>query len=251
MHVKPTATPIHRRVDLLALAYLLRNLRGLPMVAVMYFLRTHVAYPDTRRLKGDAFAKLIRYVYGDEPLVGPCHPTKKQTRATRRIGPIAYWDTSELSTMRKFFHALVYFNEPLTYWNTSKVQNICSMFQSASSFNQPLEQWDVSNVRDMCSTFEDADAFNQPLERWNVANVRDMRRMFFCSLYFLFGHHHHYSFNQPLDKWTVHILVNMNKMFYGCVTNTWVDAVNGEIKKSLEYKQVRPIRYVWAVNQKL
>ena len=67
---------------------------------------------------------------------------------------------------------------PIASWNTSEITSIHRLFLSKAGFNEDISRWDVSNVTDMQSTFRGATSFNGDLSRWDVSNVTDMRYMF-------------------------------------------------------------------------
>ena len=121
-----------------------------------------------------------------------------------KYGPIADWDTSQVTDMSRLFADATTFNEPLTRWDTSNVRSMSGMFGYASAFNQQLDHFDTSRVTQMSSMFYDASAFNQPLNnRWNTSNVVSMLEMFT----------HATAFNQPLAQWDTSRVENMAHMF--------------------------------------
>ncbi len=125
--------------------------------------------------------------------------------ATFLYGPIAYWDTSRVTSMTELFDGWDEFNGEIENWDISNVTDISWMFRDAYSFNQPLNKWNVSNVIDMGHAFHGARRFNQPLNDWDVSNVTRMDGTFYCAT----------NFNQPLDRWDVSSCITMKEMFYG------------------------------------
>ena len=67
---------------------------------------------------------------------------------------------------------------PIASWNTSEVTNMDCLFHKKAGFNEDISRWDISNVTSLYSTFFDATSFNGDLSRWDVSNVTDMRYMF-------------------------------------------------------------------------
>ena len=125
------------------------------------------------------------------------------------LGPITYWDVSQVTNMHKLFKGFTNFNEPL-YWDVGKVTNMSHMFYDCEKFDSELKgtdkvsEWNVETVENMTSMFNGCKIFNQPL-KWNVEKVKDMSFMFRnCN-----------NFNKPL-YWDVGKVTNMSDMFYGC-----------------------------------
>ena len=83
--------------------------------------------------------------------------------AKARYGPIASWDTSEITSMRLLFHRKEDFNEDISRWNVSNVLNMNSMLCRATSFNGDLSAWDVRQVQCMNWMFYSATSFDHQL----------------------------------------------------------------------------------------
>ena len=67
---------------------------------------------------------------------------------------------------------------PIASWNTSEITNMTKLFYRKADFNEDISRWDVSNVVDMSSTFNGATSFNADLSSWNVSNVKAMQCLF-------------------------------------------------------------------------
>ena len=115
---------------------------------------------------------------------------------------ISNWDVSNVTDM-SFMFGFSSFNSPIGKWNVSNVRNMQELFCGATQFNQPLEEWNVSNVENMSWMFSSANKFNQPLGNWDVSKVEDMQSMFSKAS----------DFNQPLGNWNVSNVNNMERMF--------------------------------------
>ena len=103
---------------------------------------------------------------------------ENQAAAKAQYGPIASWDTSEITDMSHLFFANAGFNEDLSRWDVSNVTSLEHTFDGATSFNGDLSRWDVSNVVHLHATFRLATSFNGDLSCWDVRQVTDMRSMF-------------------------------------------------------------------------
>ena len=68
---------------------------------------------------------------------------------------------------------------PIASWNTSEITNMEFLFRDKAGFNEDISRWDVSNVTSLFYAFEGATSFNGDLSRWDVSNVTDMRFMFY------------------------------------------------------------------------
>jgi surface protein len=108
-------------------------------------------------------------------------------------GPIASWDTSNVTTMQQMIGNVSEFNQPIGAWNTAKVTNMNNMFRNALAFNQPIGAWNTGAVTDMSYTFFNAAAFNQPIGSWNTGAVTTMDNMFNGVT----------AFNQNISAWNV------------------------------------------------
>jgi surface protein len=129
--------------------------------------------------------------------------------ATTKYGPIASWDTSEVTNMESLFDDDYYdstnFNEDLTYWDTSKVTTMRFMFYSCDVFNGDVSKWNVASVTDMQQMFAEASSFNADVSSWNVGSVTIMTSMFSYA----------YAFNGNVSLWDVASVTNMFGMFAG------------------------------------
>ena len=92
---------------------------------------------------------------------------------------------------------------PIASWNTSEITNMDSLFFRKAGFNEDISRWDVSNVTTLEGTFEDATSFNGDLSRWDVRQVTEMMYMFFGAT----------SFNRQLGGFWSESTANKNLMF--------------------------------------
>jgi surface protein len=83
--------------------------------------------------------------------------------AKARYGPIASWDTSDITDMGALFYDKRDFNEDISRWNVSNVVNMVNTFYSATSFNCDLSCWDVGQVQNMDGMFYGATSFDRQL----------------------------------------------------------------------------------------
>ena len=88
---------------------------------------------------------------------------ENQAAAKAQYGPIASWDTSEITDMSYLFCEEAGFNGDLSRWDVSNVTSLACTFYGATSFNGDLSRWDVSNVTSLSRTFYGATSFNQQL----------------------------------------------------------------------------------------
>jgi len=134
--------------------------------------------------------------------------------AKENYGPIAYWDTSRVTSMNSLFQAKEghdrqrLFNEDLSRWDVSNVWDMDDMFDGATAFTGDLSRWDVSRVTSMKRMFHGATAFTGDLREWNVSCVLDMSRMFDGAT----------SFDGDLSGWNVSSVVNMYGTFAGATS---------------------------------
>ena len=126
--------------------------------------------------------------------------------AKAQYGPIASWDTSEITNMQYLFYLEAGFNEDISRWDVSNVTSLHFTFSAARSFNGDLSRWDVSNVTSLHSTFHGMDLFNSDLSRWDVRQVTDMDFTFSGAT----------SFNQQLGGHWSQSTASMNGMFLQC-----------------------------------
>ena len=94
--------------------------------------------------------------------------------AKQQYGPIASWDTSEITNMRRLFHRRAAFNGDISRWDVSSVRNMAAVLNGATSFNRDIPGWDVSNVTQMICMLCGATSFNGDLLQWDVSNVTTM-----------------------------------------------------------------------------
>ena len=94
---------------------------------------------------------------------GPIAWCRDPATAKAQYGPIASWDTSEITNMKLLFFHKPNFNDDISRWDVSSVWDTHQMFDRARSFNGDLSQWDVSNVKSMEWMFEDATSFTHQL----------------------------------------------------------------------------------------
>ena len=83
--------------------------------------------------------------------------------AKQQYGPIASWDTSEITHMWRLFYNRAEFNGDISRWDVSSVTFMGAMLHGATSFNCDLSQWDVSNVTNMKWMLEGATSFTHQL----------------------------------------------------------------------------------------
>ena len=83
--------------------------------------------------------------------------------AKQQYGPIASWDTSEITNMTELFLNKRDFNDDISRWDVSSVKLMSCMFTGASSFNGDLSQWNVSKVTHMTSMLLGATSFTHQL----------------------------------------------------------------------------------------
>ena len=88
---------------------------------------------------------------------------KDRDAAKDQYGPIASWNTSEITNMYRLFYNKAGFNEDISRWDVSNVTLLFHTFANAPSFNGDLSRWDVSNVTGMSCTFANATSFDQQL----------------------------------------------------------------------------------------
>ena len=72
--------------------------------------------------------------------------------AKAQYGPIASWDTSEITDMWMLFYGKATFNDDISRsWDVSSVTNMGRMFQGASSFTHQLGgAWSTSTADNEC-----------------------------------------------------------------------------------------------------
>lgn len=153
---------------------------------------------------------------------------KNKTHEKEVWTTIRYWDTSNITNMKKTFNGTQFsiYNEgnlnlswntsnvtDMSYmfmgsdfnakgfgtypnklnFNTKNVQTMRGIFQNNHKFDMDIGNWDTKNVKDMSNMFSDVTKFNQDISDWNTINVKNMNNMFEKA-----G-----SFNQDLSEWKV------------------------------------------------
>ena len=134
-----------------------------------------------------------------------CAGGNNQTQVEITYGPIANWDTSQVTSMSGLFRSQSSCNPEISNWPTGNVTDMSFMFAGASMFDQPIGDWDTAKVTTMQNMFFSAWAFNRPIGSWNTANVRTMTSMF----------EYAWGFNQGLSKWNTGAVTQWPNMFYG------------------------------------
>ena len=90
-----------------------------------------------------------------------------------QYGPIASWNTSEVTNMYRLFCNKAGFNGDLSCWDVSNVTSLAFTFCRASSFSSDLSRWNVSKVNSMSCMFSDATSFDQQLgDAWARSTAR-------------------------------------------------------------------------------
>ena len=92
--------------------------------------------------------------------------------AKAQYGPIASWNTSEITNMRRLFYKKANFNDDISRWDVSSVTDMYMMFVGATSFNGDLSQWDVSKVSNMRFMLYAARSFTHQLSgAWSTSTA--------------------------------------------------------------------------------
>ena len=101
--------------------------------------------------------------------------------AKAQYGPIASWDTSEITNMEWLFEDKAEFNGDLSQWDVSNVTDMTSMLNGATSFNGDLSQWDVSKVTNMDHMLDGATSFTHQLSgAWSTSTAFKYRMFHNC-----------------------------------------------------------------------
>ena len=101
--------------------------------------------------------------------------------AKQQYGPIASWDTSEITNMYALFYNRANFNGDISRWDVSNVTNMNGMLCNATSFNGDLSQWDVSNVTDMKYMLMGATSFTHQLGgAWSTSTATKLCMFYNC-----------------------------------------------------------------------
>ena len=104
-----------------------------------------------------------------------------RTRAASKAkyGPIASWDTSEITGMYGLFEGRAGFNEDISRWDVSNVRSMNFTFAGATSFNSDISCWQVGAVATMFFMFDGATSFTHQLDgAWSDNTVAIKDRMF-------------------------------------------------------------------------
>ena len=101
--------------------------------------------------------------------------------AKAQYGPIASWDTSEITNMVWLFSYKANFNGDISGWDVSSVTDMGYMLTGATSFNCDLSQWDVLNVTNMDYMLRDATSFTHQLGgAWSTSTAKKWRIFHNC-----------------------------------------------------------------------
>ena len=101
--------------------------------------------------------------------------------AKHQYGPIASWDTSEITSMGWLFDNKAGFNADISRWDVSSVTDMGYMLTGATSFNGDLSQWDVSKVTHMQYMLMGATSFTHQLDgAWSTSTARKTRMFYDC-----------------------------------------------------------------------
>ena len=108
------------------------------------------------------------FYHGGERLEGGIRTAVEAWCANRaaaksQYGPVASWNTSEITDMYGLFFGKAGFNEDISRWDVSNVTSLFYTFHLATSFNSDLSHWDVRQVTDVKRTFYGAKSFNRQL----------------------------------------------------------------------------------------
>lgn len=114
-------------------------------------------------------------------------------RKTSYNGDVGYWDTSNVTDMKRMFYRNPSFNQDIGAWDISRVTQIYYMFRENSSFDQDVSAWDTSNVTDMSGVFHSASSFNQDISAWDTSSATTVNSMFYGAS----------SFDQDVSEWDV------------------------------------------------
>jgi hypothetical protein len=171
-------------------------------------------------------------------------------------GPVAEWDTSEVTVMNSLFRGMRFVRPPvdancpdvilgldISCWDTSNVRSTRFMFYSCTCGPVDLSRWDVSQVRTMQAMFSRANvALVTGLEHWKTSSLTDTSEMFrsavgFCQDVTRFdtsgvttmaGMFHGMelvsSFRArpvSLARWVTRRVTDMSKMFQGTLISEW------------------------------
>ena len=101
--------------------------------------------------------------------------------AKAKYGPIASWDTSDVTDLSWLFEDKYHFNEDISRWNVSNVVNMELMFCCATSYNGDLSCWEVGQVEDMDYMAAHAISFDRQLNGAWATSTASKYRMFFNS----------------------------------------------------------------------
>ena len=130
-------------------------------------------------------------------------------------GPIADWDTSEVTDMSELFLNREHFNEELR-WDVRRVTDMSGMFRGCRRFDCDIGHFNVESVTTMRAMFHGCISFNCDIGNWKVANVTDMSLMFSQAN----------LFDQDISRWNVSQLTTSKNMFifavrFRCDLGSW------------------------------
>ena len=121
-------------------------------------------------------------------------------------GPIAGWDTSEVTSMASLFLPLPgttrEFNADVSRWDTSRVTNVAAMFADLITFNQDLASWDTAKVEIAYGVFQQAAAFRGDISAWDTSNMLTMAQLFRSS-----------AFDGNISGWDVSRVTSLKETF--------------------------------------
>jgi len=129
---------------------------------------------DLKKVTDATLRSAISKCLNEDPITGNC----EQFGARSGFGVMSYWDTSEVTDMKKAFYKFEDFDGDISQWNTGQVTNMMYMFFGAKNFNHYIGSWDVSNVADMSFMFYGAKSYNMNMDKWDCSKVISMQKMF-------------------------------------------------------------------------
>ena len=127
---------------------------------------------------------------------------------TAEYGPVAEWDTSEVTDFFRLFEFRTDFTADLSGWDVGNATDMAFMFCGATSFTSDLSKWDVRNVENMVYMFDGARNFTADLSKWDVGKVERMNYMFYGAS----------NFTADLSGWDVGNVTSMVDMFRGATS---------------------------------
>jgi surface protein len=121
---------------------------------------------------------------------------------------IGKWDTAAVTVMINMFLGASEFDEDIGNWNTTQVTRMDGMFAFASKFNKNIGRWKTGKVTSMADMFNGASEFNMPIGDWNTAAVTSMSNMFNGAS----------KFDQFINAWNTAQVTRMDGMFINAAT---------------------------------